>query len=206
MWGTKGTDVSEETNKLRQDLRILEAMAAEMDEYLRNDNLFWPLGDSSLPRLTLGGYLMRQHRLDALRQQLDQADQDRLDAAEAQFNAALVEKVVAFEKRAHEDIRARLRQWNEYLKDLRDPSLAAGDYYSSAVETRAMLAALLNMLEQPPYQLDRRVLNELASFDRVLTNYWESGDFIWPEEWASAYPRQRYWWLYGRPRTRGHES
>jgi hypothetical protein len=206
MWGTKGTNVSEETGKLRQDLRILEAMAAEMDEYLRNDNLFWPLGDSSLPRLTLGGYLMRQHRLLALRQQLDQADQNRLDAAEAQFEAALVEKVVAFEQRAHEDIRARLRQWNEYLKELRDPSLAAGDYYGSAVETRAMLAALLNKLETPPYQLDRRVLNELASFDRVLGNFWQTGDFIWPEEWEPAYPPQRYWWLYGRPRTRVHES
>lgn len=206
MWGTKGTDVSEGTGKLREDLRILEAMAAEMDEYLRNGNLFWPLSDSTLPRLTLGGYLMRQHRLLALRQQLSDADRQRLDAAEAQFEEALVEKVVAFEKKAHEGIRARLRQWNEYLKELRDPSLAAGDYYGSAVETRAMLAALLNKLETPPYKLDRRVLNELASFDRVLANFWDAGEFIWPEEWAAAYPRQRYWWLYGRPRARACES
>ncbi|MFN2223110.1 MAG: hypothetical protein PVH65_03355 [Chloroflexota bacterium] len=206
MWETKGIDVSEGTDKLKDDLKILEAMAAEMDEYLRNGNLFWPLSDSSLPRLTLGGYLMRQHRLLALRQQLSDADQERLDAAEAQFEEALEEKVVAFETRAHKELRARLRQWHEYLKELRDPSLVAGDYYSSAVETRAMLAALLNKLETPPYKLDRRVLNELASFDRVLANYWEAGEFIWPETWAEAYPRQRYWWLYGRPRTRAYES
>jgi hypothetical protein len=206
MRGTKGIDVSAEVGKLGQDLTILEAMAAEMDSYLRNDNLFWPLGDSSLPRLTLGGYLLRQHRLVALRRQLDQADRDRLDAAEAQFSEALVEKVVAFENRAHEDIRARLRQWNEYLKELRDPAMVAGDYYNSAVETRAMLAALLKKLESPPYKLDRRVLNELASLDRVLANYWEAGELIWPAEWAAAYPRQQYWWLYGRPRIRTHES
>lgn len=202
MWETKGTDVSEESDKLRQDLKILEAMAAEMDEYLRNGNLFWPLSDSSLPRLTLGGYLMRQHRLLALRHQLSDTDQERLAAAVAQFDEALEEKVVALEQRAHEEVRARLRQWNEYLKELRDPSMSAGDYYRSAVETRAMLAALVNQLESPPYRLDRRVLNELASFDRVLANYWEAGEFIWPEEWAEAYPRQRYWWLYGRPRAR----
>jgi len=202
----RGTDVSEDTGKLKRDLRILEAMAAEMDDYLRNGNLFWPLGDSSFPRLTLGGYLMREHRLDALRQRLDQPDRNRLEAAEAQFKEALVEKVVAFERRAHEEIRARLRQWNEYLKELRDPSLSAGDYYGSAVETRAMLSALQNKLESPPYQLDRRVLNELASFDRVLANYWEAGDFIWPEEWTPAYPRQPYWWLYGRPRKRVYAS
>jgi len=198
--------VSEETGKLKQDLRVLEAMAAEMDDYLRNENLFWPLDDSSMPRLTLGGYLMRQHRFNALREQLDETEQKRLDAAESLYNEALVEKVVAFEQRAHEEIRARLRQWNEYLKELRDPSVAAGAYYSSAVETRAMLSALLNVLESPPYRLDRRVLNEIMSFDRVLANYWESGDFIWPEEWIPAYPRQSYWWLYGHPRTRDYES
>ncbi len=202
MWETKGTDVSEEADKLRQDLKILEAMAAEMDEYLRNGNLFWPLSDSTMPRLTLGGYLMRQHRLLALRHQLSDTDQERLAAAVAQFDEALDEKIVATEQKAHEEVRARLRQWNEYLKELRDPSMSAGDYYPSAVETRAMLAALLKQLESPPYRLDRRVLNELASFDRVLANYWEAGEFIWPEEWAEAYPRQRYWWLYGRPRTR----
>ncbi|MGD2077506.1 MAG: hypothetical protein PVH18_03935 [Chloroflexota bacterium] len=198
--------MSEENNKLRQDLKVLEAMAADMDDYLRNDNLFWPMGDSSLPQLTLGGYLMRQHRLLALRQQLSDADQQRLDAAETQFKEALVEKVVAFETRAHEEIRARIRQWNEYLKELHDRSTASGDYYGSAVETRAMLAALLNKLETPPYKLDRRVLNELGSLDRVLANYWVSGDFIWPESWMKAYPRQQYWWLYGHPRSSAHES
>ncbi len=206
MWATRGTDVSEGTSKLAEDLRALEAMAAEMDDYLRNGNLFWPLGDSSLPRLTLGGYLMRRHRLLALRHLLSNADQQRLDAAEAQFEEALEEKVVAFENRAHEEIRARMRQWNEYLKELRDPALAAGDYYKTAVETRAMLAALLNKLESPPYRLDRRVLNELASFDRVLANLWEAGEFVWPETWAEAYPRQRYWWLYGQPRRRAYDS
>lgn len=198
--------MSEANATLKRDLVILEAMAAEMDEYLRNDVLFWPLGDTSLPRLTLSGYLMRQHRLDALREQLDQAEQDRLDAAEKQFEAALVEKVVAFETRAHEDLRARLRQWGEYLKEVKQSSLAAGHYYPSAVETRLMLAALLDKLQTPPYKLDRRVLNELATYDRLLANYWLAGDFIWSESWTPAYPRQRYWWLYGRPGSHTPES
>ena len=28
----------------------------------------------------------------------------------------------------------------------------------------------------------------------------QSGEFIWPVEWASAYPRNEYWWLFGNPR------
>ncbi|UCG24130.1 MAG: hypothetical protein JSW55_18735 [Chloroflexota bacterium] len=206
MQGAKGIEVSEATERLKKDLVILEAMAAEVDEYLRNDTLFWPLGDSTLPRLTLGGYLMRQHRLLALRKMLDEEEKARLDAAEEQFNAALVEKVVAFENKAHEELRARLRQWQEYLKELQQVSLAAGDYYPSAVETRAMIAALLSKLEMRPYKLDRRVLNEVAAYDRVLANYWAAGDFAWPEAWTAAYPRQKYWWLYGRPRGRAYDS
>ncbi|HSG17432.1 MAG TPA: hypothetical protein VLE70_14055 [Anaerolineae bacterium] len=198
--------MSEGTDRLKKDLIILETMAAEMDEYLRNDHLFWPLSDSSLPRLTLGGYLMRQHRLIALRKMLDEEEKVRLDAAEEQFNMALVEKVVAFERKAHDELRARLRQWNEYLKELKQVSLSAGTYYPSAVEARAMIAALLNKLETRPYQLDRRVLNEVAAYDRVLANYWEAGDFTWPEAWTAAYPRQKYWWLYGRPRGRTYDS
>jgi hypothetical protein len=206
MQRANGIEVSEATDKLKKDLLILEAMAAEMDEYLRYDKLFWPLSDTTFPRLTLGGYLMRQHRLSSLPELLDEQEKARLEAAEEQFNAALVEKVVAFESRAHEELRARLRQWNEYLKELMRVEQAAGDYYASAVETRAMIAALLNKLETRPYKLDRRVLNEVGAYDRVLANYWEAGDFVWPEAWTAAYPRQKYWWLFGRPRGHSYDS
>lgn len=193
--------MSEAIEKLRQDLKILEAMAAEMDEYLRSQTLFWPLPDSSMPRLTLGGYLMRQYRLSQLRELLESTEQERLDAAIEQFNLALVEKVVRFEQHAHEELHARLRQWSEYLRDLTKESFAAADFYPSAVETRAMIKALLDKLEMPPYELDQRVLPEVEAYDRALRNHWRPGDFVWPAEWQSAYPRQPFWWLYGLPRT-----
>ena len=102
--------MSEAIKKLKRDLAILEVMAAEMDEYLINTSLFWPLPDTSMPRLTLGGYLMRQHRLVRLRDLLGEDEQARLDQAISQYNQALVEKVVRFEGRAHEELHARLRR------------------------------------------------------------------------------------------------
>ena len=56
--------------KLAQDVPILSAMAAEMANYLDSDILFWPLSGSRMPRLTLGGYLMRQQRLLILKNSL----------------------------------------------------------------------------------------------------------------------------------------
>jgi len=193
--------MSEALNKLQIDLKILEAMVAEMDDYLRNQAMFWPLADSSLPRLTLGGYLMRQYRLSTLRRLLDEHEQVRFDKVVITFNEALIEKVVSFEQHAHDELHARLRQWSEYLRELNQESAAAGDYYHSAVETRAMIAALLDKLEMPPYQLDKRVLDELGVYDRALSNHWLPDGFVWPAEWQAAYPRADYWWLYGRPRS-----
>ncbi len=194
--------MSEGKEKLRQDLRILEAMAAGMDEYLRNQSLFWPLPDTTMPRLTVGGYLLRQHRLVALRQLLEPGEQQRLDDAIRVFNKALVEKVVAFEKRANDELHARLRQWSQYIRELSHESFAAGDYYASAVEPRAIIAALQDKLTLPPYKLDKGVRTEAEAYDKALRNYWQPGEFVWPEEWQSAYPPDDYWWLYGRPRTR----
>jgi hypothetical protein len=192
--------VSEGIEKLRQDLEILAAMAAEMDSYLKSDVLFWPMANGNMPRLTLGGYLMRQHRLLALENLLAEGEKERLDAAVAQFNEALVEKIVRLEQRVHEELEARLRQWAEYLKDLSRESASSNAYYATAVETRAMIRALVNKLKLPPYQLNERILQQITMYDGNLRLRWHSGDFVWPEEWQPAYTKGVYWWLYGRPK------
>ena len=68
-------------NKLMRDLSILAAMAAEMEAYLNSHVLFWHMSSSRMPALTLGGYLMRQHRLLALRSLLTGEQLSELDAA-----------------------------------------------------------------------------------------------------------------------------
>lgn len=190
--------MSEGIQKLRQDLEILEAMAAEMDSYLKSEVLFWPMENGNMPRLTLGGYLMRQHRLLALRDLLTEEEAGRLDQAVEQFNAALVEKIVRLEQHANQELEARLRQWGEYLKDLSRESSSSA-YYATAVEPRVMITALLNKLKLPPYRLEPRVTQQVTMYDNNLRRRWKSGEFIWPQEWQPAYPDSTYWWLYGHP-------
>ncbi|MFW5940736.1 MAG: hypothetical protein ACOC9X_00130 [bacterium] len=190
----------EGTEKLKRDLETLEAMAAEMDEYLRSEVLFWPMKRTDLPRLTLGGYLMRQHRLLELRDLLNMQQQDRLHTAIKMYHAALEEKIVRLETKAHEELEARLRQWQEYLQEAKRGANVA--YYETAVETRAMLEGLLNQLRVSPYDLQDQFPQKLALLDRQLRRAWEPGEFVWPREWRPAYPRGKYWWLYGHPRKR----
>ena len=184
--------------KLYRDLEVLEAMAAEMDEYLRSDVLFWPLKDGDLPRLTLGGYLMRQYRLLELRDLLEMDAQERLHNAVHAFHQALDEKIVRLEQKAHEELGARVRQWQEYLREIKNG--VGIDYYASAVDTRAMLSALIAQLRVNPYELDEVYPQKVALLDRELSRYWDPGEFVWPSEWRPAYPEDKYWWLYGHPR------
>lgn len=187
-------------DKLKQDLTILEAMAAETAVYLNSDVLFWRLEGGNLPRLTLGGYLMRQHRLRHLKESFDPAEQARLETAVAQFNQAITEKVVRLEGKAHQEIEARIRQWGEYLKDLQqDGKAAAAANYATAVDTRAMLDALIHQLNQYPYQLQTRVQPQINLLDANLRRRWQLGDFVWSTTWQAAYPQNNYWWLYGTP-------
>lgn len=190
----------EGTEKLQNDLAALEAMAAEMDDYLQSDVLFWPMAQGDLPRLTLGGYLMRQHRLLELRDLLSMQQQDRLHKAINQYHKALEEKVVRFEEKAHEELAARLRQWQAYLGEARQGTGVA--YYESAVEPRVMGQALIAQLRVQPYQLQSELAQRVAMLDRELRQIWEPGEFIWPEEWKPAYPREKFWWLYGHPRKK----
>jgi hypothetical protein len=197
-----GAFVTQGEDKLAHDVKILSAMAEEMEAYLDSDVLFWHMVQGGMPVLTLGGYLMRQHRLLALYDTLSKQQQAEVDAAVAKFNKALEERTVRSEQKAHRELDARLRQWEEYLKDVERGQASLKSNYSTAVEARAMIAALTEFLQLAPYQLDDRILQRTALLDGRLRARWESGDFVWPDGWQDAYPRSEFWWLYGLPRDR----
>jgi hypothetical protein len=191
--------ISDKTD-LSQDLDIAAAMATGMKDYLTGSNLFQPLSQPGMPSLTLGGYLMRAHRLDALRSQLDPADQRRLDETQATFHQALVERGPQFQQKANQELKARLRQWNEFLKDFDRAERPSAAQYQAAVEPRAMIEALMQAVDQDSrYQLDSSIASQVATLDQTLRSHWREGSFTWPQAWQSAYPAADYWWLYGQP-------
>ncbi len=189
----------EDLERLKQDLAIVEMMAAEMEEYLRSDVLFWPMQRGDFPRLTLGGFLMRRHRLLALEDLLDEGERRRLAQAMETFQKGLAGGLVRFENRANEELEVRSRQWERFLSSRQEGEGGSAAYYAASVETRAMLAALVDELQTGPYQLPARTVEKLALLDRQLRANWRTGDFVWPAAWQPAYPPDDYWWLYGMP-------
>ena len=166
-----------EETKLEQDVAIVTAMSEELADYLRHDVLFWPMSVSTMPRLTLGGLFMRLHRLSALRDLLAPEKQAAFDHALSQVNEVLSDQTVATEQRAHQEIEARLRQWQNSIRDWQQghPTPAL---YAASVEVRAILAALLDTLNAPPYRLDSALQERVQGLDRALRGRWQSGEFV----------------------------
>ncbi len=184
---------------LAQDLRILETMAASLEAYLASDATHWPMGEEGMPKLTIGGCLMRQERLQRLRGQLDLADQGRLDKTMAAFETLINNQVVRFEKRATDEVHARLREWMAYLRGASSKMAANRDYYATVVDTRIVMAALMNKLGQRPFQLPSRLAADVEKIDARLKGHWQPGEFILDAIWQPAYPVETYWWLFGYP-------
>ena len=189
--------MSEKLDDLKRDLDILEAMADEMNDYLISDVLYWNMVKGDMPKLTLGGYLVRAYRLSKLPSLLNEEEKGRLETAVAKFNEAVTEKIIRVETHAHEELGVRARQWGTYIDDLRRDGVRVAVNYKSAVENRAMIEALVDCLETAPYQFNREAMGNLGMMDHGLKTFWKSDGFIWPIDWQPAYPQGKFWWLYG---------
>lgn len=188
-----------ETHKiLAQDLRAFEVMVESVAPYLASDATHWAMTGDNIPKkLTLGGCLMRQERLQRLRSQLAMTDQARLDKCINAFNALLANQVVRFEARAHDELYARLREWTSYLNVATSQAAKKREYYATVVDTRIVITALITKLSQPPYQLNGRLEQEVSQMDTRLKGQWQTGEFVLDQIWEKAYSPSEYWWLYG---------
>lgn len=185
---------------LQRDLTVLEAMVAEIPDYLDSNATHWTLSVPDMPKLTLGGCLLRLHRLNALRFMLDNNAQLRLDAAQTDFGNVQNGRVVVFEEQAYKELHARLSEWSSYLRHMRGHDASSTEYYARTVDTRVVIQVLVERLNQLPYQLQPQTQHELRQFDRLLKSLWEASDFIWDPVWQPAYPPDTFWFLYGSPR------
>lgn len=162
-----------------QDQAYLEAALPELKTYLLSDILFYPL-TGSLPRLTLGGLLLAQRRLDAGNHAPHLTRQ--LATVKEKWRAAWM-------KKAATELEARLTLWRNYLNDVQDKPEEYVPDYPREVRWRVMLALLATEAEQTP--------PELSALDQLLRVKLRPADFIWNNELQSKFDQKNFWFLYG---------
>ena len=172
---------------IEKDRAYLEAGIPELEDYLLSDELYWPVTARGydLPRLTISGLLLAKKRLEARGVRIE-AHRSRLDAVCSKWRAA-------WEKKAGRELQSRFGLWNNYLTDYRQNAEGHADAYPHEVSYRVMLQLLLMELPSPPPEREA-----LSRLDSVLRASFSPGDFIWEPGLQPGFPREEYWFLYGK--------
>jgi hypothetical protein len=181
------------------DLAACQAMADEFEAYLKSDVLYWQMdaarpGGEQLPKLTFGGFLERARRLSAA--PLSPAQRSTLDEAVRRFETARMAYRQRYEERALHDLRGRLDAWAWYLDDYAKQPSEEAPYYPAQAHTRLAIALLLDELAHNAEAAP--LVQRLFVLDERLRADWIGGAFVWHTSLAHAFPRDSFWWLYGR--------
>jgi hypothetical protein len=180
---------------LERDLRVLAAMAANLTPYLYEDEMYGYLG-GDLPRLTLGGLLMRLYRLSHLEDSLTAEQRATVADAQTRFEADRSKWAVHYETKLVNELRSRAEALLRFLDECNDDLANCAASYPSQAEKRTMIEHLkdaaegLNLLTE-----DHRAL--LNVVDQKIRRMLRDGNFITDERLKDVYPRDKFWWLYG---------
>ena len=180
------------------DLAILQAMSADLPEYLLSEVLFWQMqAPSNFPKLSLGYLLLIRARLLATGSQLLSGQQTELARINHAVDAALLKWPVAAEKKAAQELRSRLNLWARFLDESDEDIRAGAENYRHEVNQRVIAALLLS---QFPRLADTEEARRLPPLDARLRGKLKAGSFLWPAELQSAFPTAEFWFLYGQLR------
>jgi hypothetical protein len=183
------------------DLRYLQAGLIDLQGYLLSNELYWPVGASPptgeppYPRMTLGNLLLAKARLQG--HQLTQEQKVEFEKLGQRLEATRSEWRVAWGNKAKREFSARLSLWRDFLEEYRKKPEANVDRYPYEVTRRATLELLVPEAEQTPPEEEEL----LSGLDNLLKAVFVTGEFVWDEEIKDAFPKQNYWFLYGKPKS-----
>jgi hypothetical protein len=190
-----------------RDAQIALATAGEMvdtfEDYLLGDDLYQqlkvstPAGDR-MPNMSAGSLLATLQNLQHAQQanQLSAEEAQRLAELDDEFHRLARRYPDAYREKLARELKSQLDSWRWFLQDCHEDPPRCRDDYPFEVRARNRAALLLDELgEQAPAD-QRTRLNEL---DRDLRGMFAAGPFVLDEELRDRHPRDRYWWLYGRP-------
>ncbi|KAB2866279.1 MAG: hypothetical protein F9K46_02655 [Anaerolineae bacterium] len=179
---------------IEKNLRTLRAMVEALTPYVYEEELFGHLGDN-MPKMTVGGLLLRLHQLEGLQAALNKNQQTQLAETRQKFEQMRYEWRTHYEKKVLQELRSRAETSLRYLQDATD---AMGDW-GNQIEKRTIIAELMNEASAQNIVIPAELKGLVSEADGFLRRYFKAGGFFWDERFANAYPQETYWWLYGKP-------
>ncbi len=187
--------------KLEDELTFVREGVAALEDYLASDMVYWPLRPFStiFPSLSIGGLLESLRRLEALQSRLPAQARAELEALKTHLERVREVHPARYRQKLERELSSRLDAWAWYLEDYeRHPEEVAPSYPAQA-HIRLKIELLLEEGERLGFDMES-IRNRVRTLDQTLRRNWEPGPFLWEEALQEVFPRDRFWWLYGRPR------
>ncbi len=179
---------------LSRDVQTLAAMASNLTPYMYEDAVFGHLS-SDLPRLTLGGVLLRLYRLSRLEAYLDDEQRTLVRDAQINFEAERARWAVHYEQKLQRELETRVHALEQFLADCNREQGCAAEYPMQA-EKRTMIAHLREEAAEHDV-LSEEIASRIGQLDALVRQLTQSGPFVYTDErLTEAYPQARFWWLY----------
>lgn len=182
------------------DIGYLKAGVESLESYLLSIALFWPIHESSpagereYSRLTLGNLLLSNKRLEI--RELTPDINNRFRSIYLEINKIRNQWRSAWERKANEEIKSRIRQWNYYLQDLRENPEKHEVYYPNEVRIRVIITLLSSEVE-PLEEIYQDAIDEMDAF---LKKIFIPGSFQWEQDLESGMDKETFWYLWGVPK------
>lgn len=102
----------------------------------------------------------------------------------------------AWEKKARREYPYRLRQWAHFLDEYRRGPEKQADRYPYEVRQRVILSLLQEDAQEAAVENEQ----QLFTLDELLRRDFVEGEFVWDVGMDEGFPRDVYWYLWGRVR------
>ncbi|GAB4420865.1 MAG: hypothetical protein Kow00106_17580 [Anaerolineae bacterium] len=180
---------------LDRDVRALVAMAAHLTPWLYEDELYGYVG-GNLPRLTLGGLLLRLYRLERLGSHLSAEQLLQVQGARAQFDQARSQWAVHYEQKLRRELEARVHAFEQFLTDCEEDLSACALNYPVQAEKRTIIHHLVQ--EASALEIfENRLHGRIKELDRRLQGILQQGECLADERLCAVYSPTEFWWMYG---------
>lgn len=181
---------------LSRDVTILSAMASNLTPYLYEDELYGYLA-GDLPRLTVGGVLLRLYRLARLSEHLSADEQTQVQDARLNFEAERNQWAAHYDKKLVQELNARLRSWEHFLAECAENRRECASSYPNQAEKRTIIAHLATEASERN-RLSDDTARRIIQIDQRLHQLFEPGAFLINDVRLQAvYLPEEFWWLYG---------
>ena len=180
--------------KIELEQEILKEVTADWEDFLFSKDIYWQLVLSNKKlspserrvRVSPGRLLISYFILSNL-------NENEKDPTLNEFLALKNKWLSNWQKKVADELPVRIRQWTQFVNDLRVDSNSSQPQMNDQLQVRFMIDLLMN-------EADEIIKSEFLQLIKILDlrykNLTVKNGFVWDSEFINIFPENMYWYLY----------